>query len=244
MTETARPKRFYKTASVERRDGGFAIVLDGRSARIAGGPALVAPTVALANAVAGEWNAQSEFMEVSGMPLTGLLSRFCSADEEALGAMRKEMMNYLSSDLLCYRAPTPAALVERQRAIWDPYLDWLEQCFDARLAVTVGVVAAAQPASAIAALRLGIEALDARRLIVGEAATRIAGSGALALALIENVRPADEIFAASRLDEAFQNERWGEDPEAAARTAALQRDWRILADFRDLTEPEPRAPQD
>ena len=42
---------------------------------------------------------------------------------------------------------------------------------------------------------------------------------------------AAEAYELSRLDEAFQQSQWGEDAEAAARTAAGRRDARLIGDW-------------
>ena len=44
-----------------------------------------------------------------------------------------EAAGYAATDLLCYRAAGPAELVARQAATWQPWLDWAERRFDARL---------------------------------------------------------------------------------------------------------------
>jgi chaperone required for assembly of F1-ATPase len=59
----------------------------------------------------------------------------------------------------------------------------------------------------------------------------ICGSGVLALALGRDALRADAVFAAARLDEEFQAERWGVDVEAAARARALRIDFDAAAAF-------------
>ena len=59
---------------------------------------------------------------------------------------------YGGSDLLCYRAVGPEALIARQAAGWDPVLAWAEQALGVRLAVTAGVMHVAQEAEALARL--------------------------------------------------------------------------------------------
>ena len=54
------------------------------------------------------------------------------------------------------------------------------------------------------------------------------GSAVLALAVQRGRLQAVEAFELSRLDEAFQEQRWGVDAEAAARTEALREEARFL----------------
>ena len=76
------PKRFYKTAAVAPRDGGFAIQLDGRGIRTPGKRELTVPVEALAEAIADEWRAQGEHIDPATMPLTRIVNSAIDAVEE------------------------------------------------------------------------------------------------------------------------------------------------------------------
>src|SRR3546814_13002248 len=52
---------------------------------------------------------------------------------------------YSESDLLCYRADAPAALVARQAAAWDPLLDWAAQRYDVHFTIVSGIMHAPLP---------------------------------------------------------------------------------------------------
>jgi chaperone required for assembly of F1-ATPase len=59
---------------------------------------------------------------------------------------------YGGTDLLCYRAVGPEALIARQAAAWNPLLDWSADTLGAPLNVTSGVMHIAQPPNSLAAL--------------------------------------------------------------------------------------------
>ncbi|MEL6587641.1 MAG: ATP12 family protein, partial [Pseudomonadota bacterium] len=63
-------KRFWKTTEATEVAGGWSVVLDGRSIKTPAKTALVMPTLALAEAVAAEWDAQEDEINPSSMPLT------------------------------------------------------------------------------------------------------------------------------------------------------------------------------
>ncbi len=236
MSDPVRIKRIYKVVSSMPQGEGYGVMLDGRQARTPARAALIAPTDGLAAAVAAEWDAQGEFIERQTMPLTTLLSTAIDAGEAGGAEWRAEILNYLGSDLLCYRAETPAALVERQRQIWDPYIEWLDREFGAPLALACGVVAVAQPDVAVSQIRRALEGPAALMLFGIYTATKISGSAVLALALWKGAWPADDIFAASRLDEHFQEQTWGADAEAKAREQQLQKDFNAVAEFMRLVD--------
>ena len=129
------------------------------------------------------------------------------------------LADYGGNDLLCYRAAEPPALVARQAAAWDPLLDWADVTFDAPLVVTTGVMPAGQPAASLARLAAEVAALDPFRLAAFHDLVVLSGSLVLALAVIGGRIGPQEAWAASRIDEIWQAELWGEDAEASAAAA-------------------------
>ena len=233
MANAAPLKRFYKEVGSAAVEGGFAIQLDGREVRTPGQAVLVLPSAGLAEAVAGEWAVQGERIEPATMPLMSLA---CTAIDQIApnrGAAIGELFDYAGSDLLCYRAEQPEALVARQAEVWQPLLDWAARELDAPLRVTCGIRHKPQPNDALAALRRAVEALDDFSLTALDCATRASGSLVIALALHRGRVGADAAFEAAELDETFQIELWGEDPEATRRRTAVCAD---LAAARRLFE--------
>ena len=136
-------------------------------------------------------------------------------------AIIRQAAHYAETDLVCYRASHPPALVTRQQAVWQPLIDWAAERYQAPLTVTNGVIPAIQPAASLAALAAAVAAQDDYALTALHAATGACGSLVIALALINGRLDAAAAFAASQLDESFQIEAWGEDSEQAERRAAL-----------------------
>jgi chaperone required for assembly of F1-ATPase len=211
-------KRFYKDVSVAEEGGAFRILLDGKPVKTPSRKSLIVPTRALAEAVAEEWRGQGETVELAEMFITRLATAGADANRGHIG---EQLLVFGKSDLLCYRAEAPRELAARQVAAWDPLLDWAHQKFGARFAVATGIVFVEQPAEALLALEKAVWDRDDFVLAAVHAAASITGSLVLALALAERRLTAEQAFAASRLDETFQAEKWGQDAEAEARTARL-----------------------
>jgi chaperone required for assembly of F1-ATPase len=72
-----------------------------------------------------------------------------------------------------------------------------------------------------------------------KAAAEIAGSAVIAIALAQGAFAPAPLFDASRVDDAFQAERWGADAEAAERTARLRREFLDAGRFLDLLREKP-----
>jgi chaperone required for assembly of F1-ATPase len=205
----------WRDVDVAPAEGGFAVRLDGKPARTPGRALLVAPGRALAEAVAAEWAAQGATVDPRAMPLTRALNSAIDRVAPAREAVIDEIAGYGASDLLCYRAPHPEALAARQAAAWDPPLAWARARLDAPLICAQGVMHVDQPAASLARLRAAVAALDG----VGLTALHdlVALSGSLVLGLMVDAGALDVAAAweASRVDEIWQIEQWGEDAEAA-----------------------------
>lgn len=224
MTQPPRPpkpRRFYKTVSVEEVPGGFALLLDGRAVRTPGRCPLAAPTRPLAAAIAAEWAAQDEEIEPQTMPLTRFANGVLDHAEGAPEPLVAAVLDYARTDLLRHRAERPPELAGAQAEAWDPWLDWAEEVLGASLPAVTGVLPAETPAAALVALRARMEELDPWRLTALAQAVSLTGSAVLGFALLEGAITAGEAFAVSRVDEDFQAARWGQDAEAAARAESV-----------------------
>ncbi|HEX6866955.1 MAG TPA: ATP12 family protein [Caulobacteraceae bacterium] len=215
------PRRFYKVADVAAEAGGYAVRLDGRTPRSPAGKPLVLPTQALAALAAGEWAAQGEHLRTDTMPATRLANTALDRVSQARAEVAGEVARYAGSELLCYRAGEPLALVERQARDWQPLLDWAADELGVALEAVEGIVHCEQPAASLARVEALAGELDDFTLAGLAHATALFGSAVLGLALQRGRLGGEAAFALSRLDEAFQEELWGVDAEAAERTERL-----------------------
>ena len=220
-----KPRRVYKGVGVgPQTDGLYPVLLDGRTAFTPLRAKLAAASPALADAVAKEWDAQDPHIDPETMPLTRLLATQIDRIGPQRGAVIASLIGYIDADSICYRAPYPADLCERQAQQWQPVLDWLSREHDLVLHTSEGAMPVAQPPGTDDRFRRILEGLDDTRLTAFQAAAALASSLALALALIFRRLSAGEVFAAAYLDEIYQAERWGEDKEAADRRKRIAGD--------------------
>ena len=220
------PKRFYKSAEVAETEEGFAVHLDGRPVRTPGRALLALPTRAAALLVAQEFDAQGETIDPVTMPVLRLANSAIDGVAADMQAVLDDVVRYSGSDLLCYRADSPAPLAARQAQAWDPVLDWARRALGARFYLAEGVVHVGQPPEAVDAVRRWLEARrEPFRLSAIHVVTTLTGSALLALALEAGETAADSTWDAAHVDESWNAEHWGEDAEAAARNAARRRDF-------------------
>jgi chaperone required for assembly of F1-ATPase len=212
-------RRFYQRAEVEDADGEFRIVLDGRPVKTPARRTLAAPTRALAQALAAEWEAQRDVIDPAKMPLTRLANTIIDGVTDAPSAVADEVKRYLACDLVFYRAPGPAGLVAWQAEAWDPVLAWVREILGARFVLAEGIAFVAQPAQSLAAASSAIPT-DPWRLGAIHAVTTLTGSALIAIALSRGALSVDAAWAAAHVDEDWNMKFWGRDALALERRAA------------------------
>ena len=231
-------KRVYRAVTTRPVADRWGIALDGRPMRTPGKAELVVPSAALAVAIAAEWEAQQGDIRPATMPLTRLAATAIDRTATQRALVVAEIANYAGTDLICYRAEHPPALIARQEAAWQPLIDWAIARYDAGLAVTSGIVPQPQAPATLKAFAAAVAAQDDFSLTALHTATAACGSLVIALALLEGRLDAEAAFAASQLDETFQIEAWGEDAEAVARRHALAEEIAATARFVQLLDAE------
>lgn len=215
-------KRFYEQATAGEHEGGFAVLLDGRPIRTPKRALLHLPSRALAVALAEEWQSQDNEIVPESMPLTQFASTALDRIAPQAGAIAAEIARYAETDLVCYRAETPASLVEAESQAWSPLLDWLRETFGARLVVTTGIQPVPQPAEAIARIQNAVARFDPFPLAALSSATAASGSVVIGLALTHGRITGNQAADAAQVDETYQMQQWGGDAEAEAYLARLR----------------------
>ncbi|MDX2265980.1 MAG: ATP12 family protein [Hyphomicrobiales bacterium] len=212
-------RRFYETVSVEAAEGGWRVLLDGKTVKTPARANLTFPTAALAERIAAEWRAQGERIDPAAMHATRLANTAIDRVRERERAVADDIAAFAASDLLCYRAEAPTALRKRQDRAWDPPLQWAERALGSKFAVGVGISPVAQPRDAVARIAAFFAGRDAFQLAALHTMTTLAGSAILVAAHASSAMTLTEIWRAACVDEDWQAERWGEDAEAARRKA-------------------------
>lgn len=228
-------KRFYKTVAVDTSDdGAFLVTLDGRSLSSPAKRPLRLPTRGVAEAIAGEWDAQGEKVDPSSMAMMSFAATVTDRVTPQRDHVVGEIAGFGGSDLLCFLAEAPDELVGRQVTQWTPWRERAENRLAIRLAVTAGVMPVRQSEEALAAFRSAVDQIDDWSLAPLHTVTSITGSLILALAVLDGDLGAEEAFDLSQIDEAFQVEKWGQDREAELRRRGLLAEMKAAERFKTL----------
>lgn len=227
-------KRFWTNAITSRQGDSYIVLLDKSPVKLPSGGALAVQCEKLAEAIAQEWREASSIFTPDDLPLTQLV---CTA-QERVAPQRTEIIHslvaYGLNDLLCYRAETPPSLAAKQHEAWDPWLEWFEAVHDIGLITTNGLM----PVNQLSWTAGKLEALLQNQTDYELAALGLLiptlGSFVLGLALAQGALSSDAACATAALDELWQAEQWGEDPEDKARRQTLLADVKHTMHFLTL----------
>jgi chaperone required for assembly of F1-ATPase len=228
-------RRFYKSVRVDEiaGDGGFTVLLDTRALKTRAGAAFHAPTRALAEACAAEWDAQGDYIDFASMPVTRLTFEAIDLTPERREGYVSFISGYGETDLCCHRAASPAEPTAREAAVRQPLVDWAAAELGVVLPVVTGVQAAPRNEDAISRLRTHAAKFSDFYLVALSQATKLAGSVLIGLALIHRRLDGQQAYEAAALDDLWSLERWGEDAEARARLDRQRDDFSAIARFLD-----------
>ena len=222
-------RRFYTEVTSAPGSNGHEIRLDGKAIKTPSRKLLVAPTEALAAELVREWAAQKDDILPATMPLTQILTTALDRVALARQDMQAKALAYLDTDLLCYRASHPRAMVERQSLLWDPWLQWFEETYGIELRTSDHLRAHRQVPEAHKAAEKALSALDDLRFTLLQLVVSISGSLVLGLAFIAGRVDAAKVFEAMHAEENFKAEvydaaRHGFAPHEEKGRAGIQRD--------------------
>ncbi len=227
-------RRFWKTAEAVAAGDGWEVRLDGRPLRTPGRAPLAVPGEALADAIAGEWAAADDTVDPRSMPLTAIANAAIDRVAPDRAAFAAGLGRYAQGDLACYHAEGPATLAARQQESWDALLAWARRRYDVDFVITTGIVPVAQPPATVERLAHAVAELDAFRLAGLSPLVTIGGSLVAALAVLEGALTAEQGWEAVSIDERWQLEKWGADPEAEAAVANRRREFFAATRFIEL----------
>lgn len=217
-------RRFFSDVALARVGERHELRLDGKSPKTPRGATLSLPTEPLAQLIADEWRAQADQIIIAEMPATRLAHTALDAIPAARAQMALSLQRYAGDDLLCYLAEGPDSLVNRQMVAWSPLLDWTRAELGLEFIQTKGIVHRPQPATTLDRVATLATEMDDFMLAGTVFAASVLASAVLALALARGRVDGPAALSASRIEETFQEERWGVDAEAAARTELLLKD--------------------
>ena len=136
-------------------------------------------------------------------------------------------------------AESPAGLVQRQTAHWDPVMAWAKADLNVGFATVTTITHRRQSPAGLHALEAYIQGLDPFSFVVVHNLSMLTGSALLAVMVASGKIAPDAAWLAANVDEDWQIGTWGEDAEAAARRAGRLNEFSACVAFVNLAHNRP-----
>lgn len=223
-------KRFYKNVTVTPvQPGLYEARLDGKPIKTPEKNILTVPSETLAQQLADEWLAQGKIIVPSTMPLTQLVSTCIDKVSNQRDVLTKQLLKFIDTDLLFYRADHPPEFGVAQAKAWDPLIKEAEGLLQSSFETTDSLVALKQPEAAHANIKQAIAALNDYEFTVLQVVAPFAGSFLVAYLFVQQKLDANEVMDAIRVEERLKDkiydaEKYGADPALEKADAALMLD--------------------
>ncbi|CAL5325640.1 unnamed protein product [Camellia sinensis] len=218
MTGSIAGKRFYKKVTTREADdgNGWSVMLDYRTLKTPSKRPLKCPTLALAKAIAAEW----EYQQIDGIrPFTMPLMKLACTALERVPLTRPKIIEHLMKkfhqDLVFCRAPGDTDLTcgvfapKRQVEKIDPILNWLESEFGFKPVVYSSFFGGKQEDGLVHAIESLLKKMDDYELAAIDAIASAAHSLTISIGIFLGRLQIEEAIELIRLEEDLQVDRWG-----------------------------------
>lgn len=216
MTGSIVGKRFYKQVTTRQADdgNGWTVMLDYRTLKTPSKKPLKLPTLALAKAIAAEW----EYQQTDGIRpfMMPLMKLACTALERVPLTRLKiieQLLKKFHQDLVFCRAPEDNDLTkgvyERQVEKLDPLLDWVESEFSFKPVVYSSFFGGKQADGLLNAFESFLKKTDDCELAGIDAIASAAHSLTIAVGIFRGKLQIEEAIELIRLEEDLQVDKWG-----------------------------------
>jgi chaperone required for assembly of F1-ATPase len=122
-------------------------------------------------------------------------------------------------------------LAERQKQLWQPILDWMQDEINVKFITTSGLDVPRQDDIIVSQMRLFLKGLNDKQLLAFFKAALNMRSVLLAAALVKGRLTADAAFEAAFVEEIWQAENWGVVDEAESRRNDLKKELVEIENF-------------
>ena len=209
-------KKFWKKVSIKKiSSNSFQIMLDERILQTPLKRELVLPNLNLTQEIVKEWDQHSKNINTESMIFYSLISTSLDKIIDNKNLYINDILDYIDTDLICYRAENPKELVELQKNKWDPIILLIEKYIGIEVRVFEGILPKKQHATVHDRLNNLINQFDIFEISVLHRITNITGSIFLSLCVLKKDILSNEVFELSFLDELWQAENWGFDDETS-----------------------------
>ena len=208
--------KFWKKVTIKKLESNsFQVMLDEKILKTPLKREFVLPNLKLAQEIVKEWDQDAKNINTDSMIFYSLMATSLDNVVDNKNSYVNDILNYIDTDLVCYRAENPKELVELQKEKWDPIILKIEKYINLKIQTFTGVIPSKQEKSVHIEIAKLINKLNIFEISVLHRITNILGSVFLSLCIFRNEISQNDAFYLSFLDELWQAENWGIEGNAA-----------------------------
>ena len=209
-------KKFWKTVKVKKKSfNSYEILLDENVLKTPMKKELTIQNTKIAEEIQKEWNQDKNILDTDAMIFYGIISTSIDKIINNRISYINDILSFIDTDLICYRAEEPNDLVQWQSKNWDPILLKIEKYINNKVDVFKGIMPSKQKKGIKLKIIKFLTKFSDLEIIVLHRITNITGSIFLSLCILNNDLIKEKAFELSYLDELWQAENWGYEEEAS-----------------------------
>ena len=209
-------KKNWKTIQVnEKSVNSYEILLDNNILTTPLKNELMIPNAKIAEEIYKEWDQETKFLNTDNMVFYGIISTSIDKIYDNRKLYIDDVLDFVDTDLICYRAEKPDDLVQWQTKNWDPILSKVEKYINSKINVCSGIIPSRQDKEIHRKITTFLSKFSDLEIAALHRITNITGSIFLTLCILKNDKIKKSAFELSYLDELWQAKNWGYEEEAS-----------------------------
>ena len=209
-------KKFWKTVQVKENSiNSYKILLDNNVLKTPLKKELIVENSKIAEEIYNEWNQDTNEIDTDSMIFYGIISTSIDKISYNRKSYIDDILDYVDTDLICYRAEKPNNLVQWQSKNWDPILSKAEKYINGKINVFTGIMPLKQDKETHLKITKFLMQFSNLEIVVLHKLINITGSIFLSLCILKGDIIKKYAFELSYLDELWQTKNWGCDEEAS-----------------------------
>ena len=169
----------------------------------------------IATETSKEWDIEGTIINTDGMIFYGLVSTAIDKISKNRNLFINQILSFVDTDLICYRADAPNELVQLQNQKWDPIISMIEKYTGFSLETFTGIMPSKQEKGVHLKVKQLVNQFSDLEISALHRITNVTGSVFLSLCILKGDLYKNHAFELSFLDELWQAENWGDEEEAS-----------------------------
>ena len=230
-------KKFWKKIEIRQSSSKkFHLLLDNKKLTTPMKKELVLPSEILVNELLREWDQNSDNINIDDLVFYGVLSTAIDKVNLKKDAYVNDIIDFIDTDLICYRAESPNDLIALQNKSWNPILLLIEKYIDVKIKVFKGIMPSNQDQKVHTEIKKLISNLSDVQISVLHRITNLIGSIFLSLCILKKDLLKEDAFECSFLDELWQAKNWGHEEDASIKRNKIRLELNRLIHFVNCIE--------